>query len=46
MSIPLLVRRGWLRHQKEVGEAILSAADGVVVHKPFVVMSNHPALAI
>jgi len=24
---------GWLRHQQEVGEAHLSAADGVVAHR-------------
>ena len=26
---------GWLRHRENFGEAHLSAADGVVAHKPF-----------
>ena len=26
---------GWLRHQQNFGEAHLSAADGVVAHKPW-----------
>jgi hypothetical protein len=26
---------GWLRHQENFGEAHLSAADGVVAHKPY-----------
>jgi hypothetical protein len=38
--IPLLVRRGWLRHQEDFGEAHLSAADGVVA-QPCYVVSDH-----
>jgi hypothetical protein len=31
-NIPLLEKEGWLRHQENIGEANLSAADGVVTH--------------
>jgi hypothetical protein len=33
---------GWLRHQENFGEAHLSAADGVVAHKPSFGVSDHP----
>jgi glycogen synthase len=33
---------GWLRHQEDFGEAILSAADGVVAHETKFSVSDHP----
>src|SRR5262245_51020257 len=33
---------GWLRHQENVGEAHLSAADGVVAHKSRSGVTDHP----
>jgi len=31
-----------MRHQENFGEARLSAADGVVAHKPSLGVSDHP----
>ena len=37
---------GRLRHQEKVGEAHLSAADGVVAHTEMLFLSDHPVRSI